>query len=333
MAWLRVAAVNTSSAHAFPLGLAATRDGSTERLQLRTEHGGLTLRWTAGDHPQLSVVSVELEPTGEADSRGFAEDLGAWLDVEADGPDPRTFAPADVSLVSLGRGREGSGVEWEGHKLFLSAPERDPGEGDGLYAEIFLRVSADREHAQLVEKWSAYRVRLPALLELALGLAPRRWTPVRPRVDGLRPGEEAFEIQGVAAFAVPSGWTRAPGEGSLKVIDPTDEFGFEVSLPLAPPDTGLAELLAQVMEGTQAIVSPPAPLPHSTLEAACGETVWEETDPHHPGDPTLREARCRWLLARRSGRVVFLTFTWWTDDAGLAVPHWERAVETLTIRR
>lgn len=320
----RVPAVNASSAAAFPLGVSA--DGT--KLRLGTARGAVRLDFAATEPSvRFREVAVALSAVDDAASGGFVDDLAEWLGTVPAGPSAIAAGPVTLHGVGLGRGTEGSGAAWDGYKLFLSAPDVPEEEG---YAELFLRLAPDRTQAQLLEKWSAYRTRLPGLFERLLGLPVRRWAD-RPLVE-LGPGDEAAWFRDAVGFAFPPGWTRIERQGSTRLVDPTDEFGFEVSVLEVPPLDAVT-LLGLMLEGDpKASGATAAALPHPRLELATAEHAWREADPHRPPGAPEREARCRWLVARGDGRIGFVTFTYWTDDAAVALPHWERAVASLALR-
>ena len=337
---LRVHAVNASSARAFALGIAARLDEDGEVLTLNSATGAVSLRWTrlAEARRFVPVAHADLEPIDADASRGFVDDVAGWLRVVAGADDDRPFEPVSVSLVCLGSGREGVGVTWDGYKLFLASTiaggtdASDPAEGH--YAELFFRLTPDRDQAQLLEKWPAYRVRVPALLELALGLQPHTWHEAPPpELPGLRAAEETLWVAPGVGFGVPTSWVRPPPEGtSVRLHDPTDEYGFEVSVLAVPDGVSAVELLDLSLRGDSNAVGVTAEaLPHASLAVATAEHGWESPDPHRDGAP--RPARCRWVVAVHAGRMVLITFIFWDDDRGVAVPHLDRAVETLRIDR
>jgi hypothetical protein len=328
----RIPALDSSSALAFPFGVTTDGDGlrlhsarGAVRLRLSRPNGapGPVLRgdvaaWIHG----LQEVEIGLDPI---DPLGFVEDIASWLDAYPVGQ-ASEFGAVRLSAVRLGSGAEASGAPWIAYKLFFD------GEGDHeLHAEVFLRLAPDGTQAQLLEKWAAYREKLPAALESVLGLSVRRWQEGEP--IALREGEEQVWFHRAVGFASPLGWVRSDqAGGSVKWVDPTDEYGFEVSLLEVPPMPAITLLALMLSTDPKAAgAQGPSTLPHSRYELATAEHAWMDPDPHRGGED--REARCRWLVARGLGRVVFLTFVYWTDDAPAALPCWERALGTLRLRR
>ena len=320
---LQIPAVHTSSARALPLGVAP--EGG-DILVLHTAHGCAKLALGRSVR-RLTPVEARwvAQPPGMA--RAFIDDLADRLRMRPVGEAPIALAGAvEASAVCMGQGSELSGAPWVGYKLFFEAGEQE--------AQVFLRLSPRRTMAQLVEKWPGYRGALLTLWERALGGAGRSWAP--GRAIALRPTEELRTFAEVVHFAAPLGWRpkEVPGGGSERWVDPTDEHGFEVSeLPI--PDAArrlipVGEMLRMVLsrEHTEQWDGEIVPVPGLPFEGAYGRTTWRQADPKR-GD--TRDACGFWAVFTNGWRWAMVSFAFWRDDAAVAVPHWDRALETLDL--
>ncbi len=140
--------------------------------------------------------------------------------------------------------------------------------------------------------------------------------------------------RGNVELAFPKKWTvKLEPEGHMSLTDPGDSAKLEVSyLPFGiPKDEGppLADLLRQVLEK---MPGEPAPL-GEVVSADRGDLWLAWADRPHECDDTerheRRKAHTRTLIASNGRFYVIVTFAYWHDDLGWAVPAWERMMATL----
>ena len=141
--------------------------------------------------------------------------------------------------------------------------------------------------------------------------------------------------RGNLELALPRGWTVAPDpQGHLTCKDPTDSCALEVScfaLPALPPDA--PSMVERVRSALQGVADPSTCSPAVAFQRGRVEFAWTDyvftSEDTKGGEP--REAHGRLLLAANPWFQAVLTFSYWTDDAGWAVPLWERIAETLEL--
>jgi len=160
---------------------------------------------------------------------------------------------------------------------------------------------------------------------------------IDPDLDArTRRGEKIIILdRGNVEFGYPGDWTVTPDpEGHIKLTDPAGQARLEASylrLPSLPPDAPSVEerLRYALTEAPEA-----GPLtPIATVERTDMQLAWAEyryeCDDTDRGE--RRRARGRWLVAANRHFQALLTYCYWDDDAGWAVPTWERIVETLRL--
>jgi hypothetical protein len=320
------------------LDLAVTRlEGTTsERLLLEAGQGAAILE--LGPQEGFFVFShgsARLRSIGDAAGGAFVEAAAEWVGLVALGdaeeqPAEAAMEAVTCSWVRLGAGEDGWGGSWDGFKLFLDLGER--------HAEIFLRVSKEGHRAQLLEKWSAYRVPLIEILERALVSGrPRPWgTPEASDNDS----KTALSLgqQGAFDLEIPDGW-RAEWrtEGHYRLTDADEEMMFEMShidLPPLPPDApGVVERLRSVIESSdrRGSASPIEHYERDGIAIAWSGYTFMSHDTKRPEAPD-RPARGRWLLATNAWVQVLVTGCWWEADREIAEPLWEQVVSSLSLR-
>ena len=154
-------------------------------------------------------------------------------------------------------------------------------------------------------------------------------------LDGrTRRGEKIIILdRGNVEFGYPGDWTVIPDpDGHLKLVDPRDQARLEASYlrlpPLGPDAPSVEERLRYALAA-----EPEAGPPIVTVERAGMQLAWAEyryeCDDTDRGE--RRRARGRCLVASNRRFQALLTYAYWDDDAGWAVPVWERVVETLRL--
>lgn len=220
-------------------------------------------------------------------------------------------------------------MEWDTFKLFFHLGERN--------AEVFLRLSADGIRAQLVEKWSAYREDLVAILDRALsGSPPRRIQVPATPIAGPN-GERLLSIHGALEFAVPLGWRASQQpEGHRRVTDPDEEMMIELSylsLPPLPPDAPtVTERLRQLVNDSEhrASSTPIAAFVRDDVSFGWSEYTFDSNDTKRPTAPR-RPARGRWLIASNEWTQALVTACWWEAHAAVAEAAWNAVVASLQL--
>ena len=228
-----VPASSTASREGLELTLSRACDETGTTLALRGRSGATSVKLLPEKgHFLFGHGDVLIMPRGSADGRAFADDVAHWLGLELGAPETdveETTQEASLaaSWIRLGDGTDPSGTTWVSYKLSLRLGER--------YAEIFLRLSKNGDRAQLVEKWSAYRERLVAILERVLSnerprRVQRRETPVFDP-----DGRMLLSIDGAMEVAIPSTWIASAQPGYWRLGDPNDEMVIELSCMRLPP--------------------------------------------------------------------------------------------------
>jgi hypothetical protein len=320
------------------LDLTVTRlEGTTsERLLLEVGNGAAILELGAQEgffvfaHGRARLCSM-----GEAAGRAFVDAAAEWVGLVpfGDGAEEDTEASTEAvacSWVRLGGGEDSAGGSWDGFKLFFDLDER--------HAEVFFRISKEAHRAQLLEKWSEYRVPLIEIFERALvPCKPRAWRTAEARSDGSRTGlslgqQHAFDLD------VPDGW-RAEWrtEGHWRLTDPEEEMMFEMShldLPPLPPEApDVVDRLRLVIESSERRGSASS-IEHyerDGIAIAWSEYSFMSHDTKRPEAPD-RLARGRWLLATNPWVQVLVTGCWWETDREVAERHWTRVISSLSLR-
>jgi len=294
----------------------------------RTDHDAGALRLVAG----AGEIVIRMAPKGEfiyaygdlvieAPDRGrgaaFASAMAEWLGTPLDtrqtidlGQPGLLARPIRGSYVKLGVRDDADGIRWDVFKLFL--------EGEH-YAEVFLRVSADATRAAFTEKWSKYRAALLVGLDGELGAA--RAIAERTLVD---------VFDGVW-FTVPPDWITTRLPDSVKVTDPTDEAGIEVShqpYPLHPRLPGVTERLVAAFSDRNVTADQVVTVDRGDLELAWTAYEYEAVDTK-TGDK--RPARARALIAANDVLQALVTFAYWPPDEGWALLEWETIISTLRL--
>lgn len=141
--------------------------------------------------------------------------------------------------------------------------------------------------------------------------------------------------RGNVEFAYPHDWSFSPDPaGFAKLEDPKKDCLLEVSYlhlpPLLPEAPDVASRLRHVLdeskEGRGAGITS---IDRGDLRLAWADYSFESADRERGG--IQRAARGRWLLADNARFQVLMTYYYWVDDAGWAVPAWERIVATLRL--
>ena len=151
-----------------------------------------------------------------------------------------------------------------------------------------------------------------------------------------RSGEKIIILdRGNVEFGYPGTWTVTPDpEGYLKLIDPKDQARLEASYLKLPPLGPDAPTVEERLRYALAQAPEAGPLtPIVTVERTDMQLAWAEyryeCDDTDRGE--RRRARGRWLVASNRHFQALLTYYYWEDDAGWAVPAWERIMETLRL--
>lgn len=318
------------------LELAATRSdlaGGTH-LVLEVGEGSAILELAA---PKgffvFSYGDAQWRSASEEEGRAFVDEVADWLGLEPTdvAADDSADTSVNCSWVKLGGGPDPFGTTWDGFKLFFDAGERD--------AEVFFRVADDGRRAQLLEKWSEYRLPLVELLERALAPPPfrtwaRRRRPPRDAGGGLVIGDDdAYEL------VLPDGWVATwQPEGHWRFADPDDEMVIELShlrLPPLPEDApGVMERLRVIIEDSKHRDSASAieTFERDGMTVAWSEYTFMSNDTLRP-EAAPRPARGRWLIAANDWVQVLVTGCWWEDDIPIAVAAWEGLIASIDIAR
>jgi len=138
--------------------------------------------------------------------------------------------------------------------------------------------------------------------------------------------------RGNLEFLYPGDWTVARNEeGYITLSDPEGSSRLEVSYARTPAEAAdvrvenlLRQLLSRVPEAGD---SPSIELREApNRRIAWADYAYPSTDRRTGNDS---EAHGRWLVGSNGLFQLLMTFYYWTDDAGWAVPVWERVVESL----
>jgi len=283
-------------------------------LRLAAGAGEITVRMTQKGEFIYTYGDLIIEAPDRERGAGFATAMADWLGTPLDprsSIDPGDPArPIRGSYVKLGVRNDADGLRWDVFKLFV--------EGEHP-AEVFLRVSADATRAAFTEKWSKYREAL--LLSFDGELGAGRAIAARTVVG----------VFGGVWFTVPPGWIATQLDESVKVADPTDEAGLEVShqpYPLHPRLPGLTERLLAAFSDRNVTADQVVAVDRGDLELAWTAYEYEAVDTK-TGDK--RAARARALIAANDVLQALVTFAYWPPDESWAVPEWETIISTLRL--
>jgi len=293
----------------------ASRTGhDAEALRLAVGAGEIGIRMTPKGEFIYTHGDLIIEAPDRARGAAFAAAMADWLGTPLD-PRP-AIEPGEPArtirgtYVKLGVRDDADGVRWDVFKLFV--------EGEHP-AEVFLRVSADATRAAFTEKWSKYRAAL--LLSFDGEFGAGRAIAERTVID---------VFDGVW-FSVPPDWITTRMEDSVKVTDPTDEAGIEVShqpYPLHPRLPGLTERLLAAFSDRNVTADQVVAVDRGDLELVWTAYEYEAADTK-TGDK--RPARARALIAANDVLQALVTYAYWPSDEGWAVPAWETIISTLRL--
>ena len=141
--------------------------------------------------------------------------------------------------------------------------------------------------------------------------------------------------RGNVEFGYPGDWAVTPDpEGYITLKDSGDRARLEASCLRLPPLGRDAPSVAERLRHGLGAAPEAGPLtPIVTVEHAEMQLAWAEY--RYECDDTDREerrwARGRWVVAANRHVQALLTYYYWDDDAGWAVPTWERIVQTLRL--
>ena len=119
-------------------------------------------------------------------------------------------------------------------------------------------------------------------------------------------------------FSVPPDWVTTRMDASVKVTDPTDEAGIEVShqpYPLHPRLPGLTERLLAAFSDRNVTADQVVAVDRGDLELAWTAYEYDAVDTK-TGDK--RPARARALIAANDVLQALVTFAYWPSDEGWA---------------
>ena len=309
------------------LACQASRPGhDAGALRLVAGAGEIVVRMTQKGEFIYTHGDLIIEAPDRERGAAFTTAMADWLGTPL--APPRSIDPGDPgdpgdpdkpgepshairgSYVKLGVRDDADGIRWDVFKLFM--------EGEHP-AEVFFRVSADATRAAFTEKWSKYRA--PLLVGFDRELGAGRAIAERTTID----------VFGGVWFTVPTDWIATRLDESVKVTDPTDEAGIEVShqpYPLHPRLPGLTERLLAAFSDRNVTADQVVAVDRGDLELVWTAYEYEATDTK-TGDK--RPARARALIAANDVLQALVTFAYWPTDEGWAVPEWETIISTLRL--
>ena len=306
------------------LACQASRPGhDAGALRLVAGAGEIVVRMTQKGEFIYTYGDLIIEAPDRERGAAFATAMADWLGTPLD--PRRTRDPGEPgdpgdpgepsrvirgSYVKLGVRDDADGIRWDVFKLFM--------EGEHP-AEVFFRVSADATRAAFTEKWSKYRA--PLLVGFDRELGAGRAIAERTTID----------VFGGVWFTVPTDWIATRLDESVKVTDPTDEAGIEVShqpYPLHPRLPGLTERLLAAFSDRNVTADQVVAVDRGDLELVWTAYEYEATDTK-TGDK--RPARARALIAANDVLQALVTFAYWPADEGWAVSEWETIISTLRL--
>lgn len=138
---------------------------------------------------------------------------------------------------------------------------------------------------------------------------------------------------GNVEFSFPKDWTVKPDPaGFIKLVDAGENCLLEVSymrLPPLGPGAPDASARVRVALGKRHAGAPVLQEDRGDLRLAWADYPYASDDTDRGIKD--RPARGRLLIAENGLHQALLTFYYWVDDAGWAVPVWERILATLRL--